>query len=148
MRVILLSDLLHCGRQGEEIDVKPGFARNYLFPQQLALEATPANRVLFKQRRKEVDARQTRERDEAARIAEQLTGLALRIEKRVSATQTLYGSVTATEVAELLKEKGFTVDRRRIDLLGGIKTVGEHLVRIDFHPDVAAEVTVTVVAAE
>ena len=68
--------------------------------------------------------------------------------KRVGETDTLYGSVTSTEVAELLEKKGVTVDRRRIDLEGGIKTLGDHEVRIELHPDVVATVTVTVVREE
>lgn len=148
MRVILMHDVLHTGKRGDIVNVKPGYARNYLVPQGLALEATGGNLKYFAQQKTKIDARHAKEREAAAEVAAQLAGVRLRIAKRVGETETLYGSVTATEVALLLEEKGISVDRRRIDLEGGIKTLGEHPVRIELHPDVVAEVTVTVEAEE
>jgi large subunit ribosomal protein L9 len=148
MRVILLTDLRHAGKRGQEVEVKPGHARNYLIPQRMAVEATEGNRKWFEQQRKKIDAHLAKERDEAAALAAQLAGTRVKIAKRVGETQTLYGSVTATEVAEALEAKGVTVDRRKLDLGGGIKTLGEHTVTIDLHHDVTAEVTVEVVAEE
>lgn len=148
MKVILLSDQRHVGKRGEVIEVKPGFGRNYLVPQGLALEATPANIKYFEQQRAKIDARHAQERDAAAQIAAKMEGLRLEIPKRVGETGTLYGSVTAGDVAEVLEKKGFTVDRRDIDLEGGIKTLGDHPVRIGLHSEVVAEVTVSVVPAE
>ncbi|MFY9821311.1 MAG: 50S ribosomal protein L9 [Thermoanaerobaculia bacterium] len=148
MRVILLSDQRHLGKRGEVVDVKPGFGRNYLVPQGIALEASHANIKYFEQQRTKIDAQHAKERDAAAEIGAKLSGLRLEVPKRVGETGTLYGSVTAGDVAELLEKKGFTVDRRRIDLEGGIKSLGEHPVRIELHPEVVAEVTVSVVAAE
>lgn len=148
MRVILMQDVLHTGKRGEIVNVKPGYARNYLVPQGLALEATDGNLKYFAQQKTKIDARHAKERDAAAEIAAQLAGIRLTIAKRVGESETLYGSVTATEVAELLEAKGVTVDRRRIDLEGGIKTLGEHPVRIELHPEIVAEVTVIVEAEE
>jgi len=148
MKVILLSDLRHQGKRGQVVDVKSGFARNFLLPQGLALIATPGNLKYFEQQRKKIDAKHARERDAAAAIAARLAGLKLSVAKRVGETQTLYGSVTATEVAEMLQAKGFEIDRRHIDLEGGIKTLGDHPVRIELHPEVIAEVVVTVVPEE
>jgi len=148
LRVILLSDQRHLGKRGEVVDVKPGFGRNYLVPQGIALEASHANIKYFEQQRGKIDAQHAKERDAAAEIAAKLSGLRLEIPKRVGDTGTLYGSVTAGDVAELLEKKGVVVDRRRIDLEGGIKSLGEHPVRIELHPEVVAEVTVAVVAAE
>lgn len=148
MRVILMRDVLHAGKRGEIIDVKPGHARNYLIPQGMALEATPGNQKYFEQQKKKIDARHARERNAALEIAAELDGLRLEVAKRVGESETLYGSVTATEVAELLEQKGVQVDKRRIDLEGGIKTLGEHPVRIALHPEVIAEVMVNVVAEE
>ena len=148
MRVILLSDQRHLGKRGEVVDVKPGFGRNYLVPQGIALEASKANIKYFEQQRTKIDAEHAKERDAAAEIAARLTGLRLEVPKRVGETGTLYGSVTAGDVAELLEKKGFTVDRRRIDLEGGVKSLGDHSVRIELHPEVVAEVTVAVVAEE
>lgn len=148
MRVILMQDVLHTGKRGEVIDIKPGYARNYLIPQGLALQATPGNLEFFEQQRGKIDARHAKEREAAAQIAGVMAGIRLSIAKRVGESETLYGSVSATEVAEMLEQKGVTVDRRRIDLEGGIKTLGDHQVRVELHPEVVAEVTVTVTAEE
>lgn len=148
MRVILMQDVLHTGKRGEVIDVKPGHARNYLIPQGMALPATAGNMKYFEQQRTKIDAQHAKEREAAAEIAAQIAGTRLTVAKRVGESETLYGSVTATEVAELLEGKGISVDRRRIDLEGGIKSLGDHEVRIELHPEVVAEVTVTVVAEE
>ncbi|MEE9562818.1 MAG: 50S ribosomal protein L9 [Thermoanaerobaculia bacterium] len=148
MRVILMQDVLHTGQRGDVVDVKPGLARNYLIPQGLALEATPGNQKYFEQHKKKIDASHARAREEAAEMAAGINGVHLKIAKRVGESETLYGSVTATEIAHLLEAKGITVDRRRIDLEGGIKTLGEHPVRIELHPEVVAEVIVTVVSEE
>jgi len=148
VKVILLSDQRHLGRRGETVEVKPGYGRNFLLPQGIALEATAGNQKLFEQQRKKIDAAHAKERDEAAQFAERLSGLQITIPKRVGETGTLYGSVTAGDVAEALEAKGITVDRRRIDLEGGIKTLGDHPVRVDLHSDVTAEITVSVVPEE
>jgi len=148
VRVILLSDQRHLGKRGQVVDVKPGFGRNYLVPQGLALEASHANVKYFEQQRAKFDAQHAKERDVAAEIAKNMEGLRVEIPKRVGETGTLYGSVTAGDVAEAVEKKGFVVDRRRIDLEGGIKTLGDHPVRIELHPEVIAEVTVVVTAEE
>ena len=148
MRVILMQDVLHTGKRGEIVDVKPGHARNYLIPQGLALEATPGNQKVFEQQKKKIDARHAEEREAAEELATQINGIHLEIAKRVGESETLYGSVTATEVAHLLEAKGVVIDRRRIDLEGGIKTLGDHPVRIELHPEVVAEFNLTVVSEE
>jgi large subunit ribosomal protein L9 len=148
VEVILLKDQRHLGTRGEVVNVKLGFARNYLLPQGIALEATPGNMKYFDQVKTKIDLEHAREREVAQAIADKLNGLRLEVAKRVGETETLYGSVTATEVAELLAAKGFEVDRRRLDLEGGIKTLGDHEVRIDLHGEVEATITVAVVAEE
>ena len=148
MKVILLSDQRHLGQRGQVVEVKPGYGRNYLVPQGLALEATHANLVYFEQQRAKFDARHAKEREAAQAAASRFAGLRLEVPKRVGETETLYGSVTAGDIAELLAAKGLTVDRRHIDLEGGIKTLGEHPVRIELHPEVIAEITVAVVREE
>ena len=148
MKVILLSDQRHLGKRGETVEVKPGFGRNYLLPQGLALEATQANQKQFEQRRTKIDAAHAKERGAAEEVKARLEGLRIEIPKRVGERDTLYGSVTAGDIAEALAAKGVTVDRRRIDLEGGIKSLGDHTVRVDLHHDVHAEVTVAVVREE
>lgn len=146
MKVILLKDLRHAGRRGDEVNVKPGYARNYLLPKKLAATATDANRKWFEQQRKKIDARHAEERQAASELAAEIAGIKLEIKKRAGETETLYGSVTPVEIVEALEAKGVTVDRRSVDLAGGIKTLGEHAVRIDLHPEVVAELMVQVVA--
>lgn len=148
MRVILMQDLLHTGKRGAVVDVKPGYARNYLLPRGLALEATAGNIKLFEQQRKKIEARHVKRRDEAAEVAAQLAGVRVEIAKRAGETGVLYGSVTAAEIVEALAGKGVEVDRRSIDLEGGIKALGDHHVRVELHSEVIAEVMVTVVPEE
>ena len=148
MKVILLSDQRHLGKRGETVEVKPGFGRNFLLPQGLALEATSANQKLVEHRRAKIEAAHDKERGAAEEIKARLEGLRIEIPKRVGEKDTLYGSVTAGDVAAALAAKGFVVDRRRIDLEGGIKSLGDHTVRVDLHPEVLAEVIVAVTREE
>ena len=148
MELILLSDQRNLGRRGEVVKVKPGYARNFLLPQGLALEATPANIKYFAEQRKKIDARHNKERDVAAEVAARIAEIKLTITKKVGETQTLYGSVTATDIAEALAAKGVQVDRRKIEVHGGIKALGDHKVAIDLHPEVVAELVVSVVPEE
>jgi large subunit ribosomal protein L9 len=148
MRVILLNDLQAKGKRGQEVDVKPGFGRNYLLPQGLAVEANDANRKWFESQRKKIDARVAQEREEAVQAASVIAGNRIEIHKRVGETGTLYGSVTAHEIADALAAKGIQIDRRKIDLGAGIKAIGDHRVPIHLHPDVSAELLVTVLPEE
>lgn len=148
MQVILMHDVLHVGKRGDIVKVKPGYARNYLVPQRLALEATPGNIKTFESARVKIEAQHAQEREAALEVASRLMGLTVTLAKRVTEADTLYGSVTAAEVVEALNHKGVTVDRPQIDLEGGIKTIGQHPVKIELHSEVIAEVTVEVVAAE
>lgn len=148
MKVILLADLRATGKRGEVVNVKPGFARNYLLPNQLAMIANDGNVKVFAQQRKKIEAVHAKERAGALEVAKAIANVKLKIAKRVGETQTLYGSVTSSDIAELLAKKGIEIDRRRIDVEGGIKSLGDHKVRIDLHHDVVAELDVTVVAED
>ena len=148
MKVILLSDLRHRGRRGQVVDVRNGYARNFLLPQGLALEATPGNVKVFEQEKKKIEARHVVARDAAAAVAAQIAEVKLSLRKRAQESGALYGSVTATEIVEALARKGVEIDRRQVDLAGGIKSVGEHVVRVDLHSEVVAELSVTVAAEE
>ncbi len=145
MKVILMGDVRHTGRRGEVVNVKPGYARNYLVPRGMALAATPGNLKYFEQQKRKIEVKHEKERDTATARATEISAVEVDIAKRVGESGTLYGSVTAGEIAEALEAKGVTVDKRRIDLGGGIKTVGEHVVRIDLHTEVEAEIKVHVV---
>jgi large subunit ribosomal protein L9 len=148
MKVILLSDLRHRGRRGQVVEVKPGYARNFLLPQGLALEATPGNLKYFDHQKKKIEARHESERQSAADVAGRIAGAQIKLRKRATESGALYGSVTAGEVVEALGAKGVEIDRRQVDLAGGIKTLGDHVVRIDLHSEVIAELAVTVEAEE
>ncbi|KAB2964408.1 MAG: 50S ribosomal protein L9 [Thermoanaerobaculia bacterium] len=148
MKVILLSDLRHRGRRGQVVDVKPGYARNFLLPQGIALEATPGNLKYFDHQKKKIEARHESEREVAAGVAAAISALRLSLRKRAMENGSLYGSVTAGEVVDMLAAQGIEIDRRQVDLGGGIKALGEHVVRIDLHSEVVAELPVTVEAEE
>lgn len=148
MRVILLADLRHRGRRGQVVDVKPGYARNFLLPQGLALEATAGNLKVFEHERKKIEARHAAERQSAAEVAAAIAGVRIALRKRAMETGALYGSVSASEIVEALARQQIEIDRRQVDLAGGIKTLGDHVVRIDLHSEVVAEVAVTVEAEE
>lgn len=151
MQIILLEDTRNLGERGEQVKVKPGYARNYLIPQGIALEATAGNLAYFAQQKRKIDLRHTKILAEAQTLSAEMAQLDIRIAKRVGDKETLYGSVTTAEVAERLEQKGFKVDKRRIDLgveTTGIKTLGEHTVRVDLHPEVKAEVVINVVSEE
>lgn len=145
MQVILMQDVRHTGRRGDIIKVKPGYARNYLLPQGMALEVNPGNLKYFEQQKKQIELKHQKTRDEAEARAAEMSDVEVEIAKRVGESETLYGSVTASEIADALEAKGVSVDRRRIDMVGGIKTLGEHIVRIELYSDVTAEVKVQVV---
>lgn len=148
MKVILMSDLRARGRRGQVVEVKPGFARNFLLPQGLAMAATPGNLKRFEHERKKIDARHDAARDAAAAIGARIGEVRLTLAKRAQENGTLYGSVTPGEIVSALAERGIEVDRRQIDLAGGIKSVGDHVVRIDLHAEVVAELAVAITAAE
>lgn len=148
MEIILLKDRRALGKRGDVVDVKPGFARNYLLPQGLALEATSSNLKAFEQQRAQIEVEATRELEAAQELAARLDGVRIVVRKRASDAETLYGSVTAGEIAEALAETGIEVDKRRIDLEGGIKTVGDHHVLVHLYSEVSAELVVTVLAEE
>ena len=148
MKVILMQDVRHTGHRGEVVKVKPGFARNFLVPQGMALEATPGNLKFFEQQKQKIEIKHEKQRDTAAARAAEMSGVEIEIAKRVGESGTLYGSVTPSEIAEALEAKGITVDKRRLDLGGGIKAVGEHAVTIELYSDVTAEIKVHVVAEQ
>lgn len=148
MELILLQDVRELGQRGDIVDVKPGYARNYLIPQGLGLRATKANVDYFSQQKEKFDELHAQEREVAMKVAGELAGVSVTLAKRSIDGEALYGSVLASELAEALEEQGIEIDAKDIDLEGGIKTVGDHPVRIDLHPEVIAELKVTIVAEE
>ena len=143
-RVILISDVHQVGRRGDVIDTKPGYARNFLIPQGLAVRAHPGAEKWFEQQRGKIEAHNEEQISEAAVVAARLDGAVVSLSKRAGENETLYGSVTANDITDGLVEQGFEVDRRHVDLGGGIKTLGEHEVKIALHAEVIALIKVEV----
>ena len=146
IEVILREDIKTLGRAGEMVRVKPGYARNYLLPQGLAYEATEGNRKRIAAETRVRAAKDQAERTEAERMAGTLSGLTLTLKGKAGEEGKLFGSITAQDIAEELGRQGHTVDRRRIELEHPIKTTGTHAVSLRLHPEVHAELRVSVVA--
>lgn len=149
MEVILLEDTRHLGKRGEVVKVKPGFARNFLLPNGVALEANKGNLAYFEQQRRKIDAAHAKKLEEAQEQANAISEINITIRKRVGDRDTLYGSVTANDIVDALAERGVTVEKRQLDLgAPTLKTVGDHTVKIDLHADVDAQVVVSIAPAE
>jgi large subunit ribosomal protein L9 len=136
------------GERGDVVNVAPGYARNYLFPKEYALPATPGNMKVLEQRRRIWEARETKDIAAAKEFAAQLEAVSLSVAKKSGEGDTLYGSVTNSEIAELLHAKGMEVDRRKIVIDDPIKTLGSFTVHVKLHKSVIADVAVSVVAEE
>ena len=145
MDVILRDHVDNLGKRGDVVKVADGFARNYLLPRKLALPATDANRQWIARERKIAEARESEERVAAEALADRLAALELHVGRKVGDNDTLYGSVTNADIAELLKEKGFDLDRRKILLPDPIRALGETHVPVKLHRDVTAQLKITVV---
>ncbi|MDQ7820621.1 MAG: 50S ribosomal protein L9 [Armatimonadota bacterium] len=147
MKVVLLADVRGLGRAGDVVEVKDGYARNYLLPRGLAAEAT-AGRVRAMQDRQQARARrQEREQEQAARLAEALKGTVVEVRARAGEGGRLFGSVTAADIAEALAARGFDVSKRQVELEEPIKAAGVYTVPVRIAPGVVARVEVNVLAA-
>lgn len=144
MKVILADDVRGLGHRGDTVTVKPGYARNYLFPQALAYEANEANMRRLSEEKKTYDEKMLHEKTGAEAIAKQIEGMTVVVTKKAGEGDVLYGSVTPSEIADALAGRGIQVDRRRIELAEPIKRLGEHRVHIRLHRDVATELVVDV----
>jgi large subunit ribosomal protein L9 len=142
--VLLREDIDHLGARGEIVRVKSGYARNYLLPRKLAVEATASNVKQIEQERAALLKREARERSTAEAQAEQLRHLRLTFERRAGEHGILYGSVTSMDITEALKERGYEIDRRRVHLREAIKETGEFTVNLRLHREVNVEIPVIV----
>ena len=145
MEVILREHVDNLGRRGEIVKVADGYARNYLLPRKLALPATEGNKKHVERERKIMETREAEEKSQAEAIASRLAMIDITIARRVGETEQLYGSVTAADISEFLKTKGFDIDRRKLILPEAIKTLGEHDVPLKLHREVTAPLKVKVV---
>jgi len=145
MEVILRDHVEKLGQRGEIVKVSDGYARNYLLPRKLALPATEGNKKHVARERKIMETREAEEKSQAQAVASRLSTIDITIARRVGETEQLYGSVTAGDIAEFLKTKGFEIDRRKLILPEAIKTIGEHDVPLKLHREVTAPLKVKVV---
>ncbi len=145
MKVILIDEIRGLGTRGDVVNVKDGYARNYLLPKNLAREATPGNLKAIEQERKKWALLAQKEKEVAAKAAEVVKGTKVVVRKRVGENGQLFGSVTANEIADALNAKGLEVDKRRIELAHPIKSLGTHDVEVRLHRDVSAQIQVEVV---
>ena len=145
VQVILREPVDNLGRRGDVVKVATGYARNYLLPRKLALPVTEANRRQVARERVVADARDEEEKQTAAAFAGRLSQAVCVIARRVGETDTLFGSVTSSDVATCLAEQSMEVDRRKIQLDEPLKKLGDHIVPIKVHREVTAEVTIRIV---
>jgi len=144
IEVILREDIKTLGRAGEMVRVKPGYARNYLLPQGLAYEATEGNKKRIAAETRVRTARSQAERDQAEREAATLRDVTVSLTSKAGEEGKLFGSITSQDIADALARQGHTVERRRIELEHPIKTTGVHTVTVRLHPEVHAELRVSV----
>ncbi len=145
MQVILRTDIEGLGKLGDVVRVKPGYARNYLLPRNLAMEATPGNLKEFENQRRKLQEKLDKDRFDAERLAEQLQDLEVRIPVRVGEGDKLYGSVTTAMIASALAEQGFDLDKKKIELDKPVRALGEFSVPVKVYPEVRPEIKVVVV---
>ena len=144
VELILLQRVEKLGQMGDTVKVRPGFARNYLLPQKKALRANKQNLERFEQERVQLEAQNLKRREEAERVAERVGGLSVVIIRQAGESGSLYGSVSARDVAIATTEAGLTVTRQQVVLEHPIKTLGLSQVRVTLHPEVVIPVTVNV----
>ena len=148
MEVILLERIETLGQMGDVVKVKPGYARNYLLPQKKALRATEDNRREFEEKRVQLKADNLDRRQDAEKVGAKLDGLSVTLIRQAGEAGQLYGSVRSHDIADCVKEAGFDIDRRQVQLSYPIKTLGVHEVRIDLHPEVTVSVAANVARSE
>src|SRR5262249_43347790 len=144
MDVLLCEDVEKLGNRGQVVRVRAGYGRNYLLPRRLAIEASAGNKRMIDEQRRVLAKREERERVSAQSEAEKLNGLELRFERRVGEHGQLYGSVTAIDIEKALKERGITIEPRRISLRDHIKEGGDFDVPVKLHRDVTPVMKVVV----
>ncbi|MEO0542873.1 MAG: 50S ribosomal protein L9 [Pseudomonadota bacterium] len=144
MKVILLERIGKLGTIGDEVNVKDGFARNFLLPQGKALRANNQNRARFEAERAQIEERNAERKGAADEIAAGLGGKDFIVVRSAGETGQLYGSVSTRDIAEFLVAEGFQVARNQVDLKSPIKTIGLHTVDIVLHPEVVTQVTLNV----
>ena len=148
MQVILLERIGSLGQMGDIVNVKNGYARNFLLPQGKALRATDTNRAEFEKQRVQLEARNLELKKEAESVGEKLDGQQFVVIRQAGDTGQLYGSVSPRDISSAVTEGGISIDRRQIELQQPIKALGVHTVQITLHPEITVEITVNVARSD
>lgn len=144
MDIILLERVENLGQMGDVVHVRPGYARNYLFPQKKAVRATSDNKKRFDQQRSQLEATNLERRSEAEAVAVKLEGLTVSLIRQAGESGQLYGSVSARDIADGATAAGFTIGRGQVRLDQPIKALGMHTVGVSLHPEVSVKIKVNV----
>ena len=147
IQLIMLEDVENLGLAGEEVQVAPGYARNYLLPRGLAAKATPGTLRLLAARKEKIEAKRAAERAAAAEVANKIAALNLEIPRQAAADDQLFGSVTPRIIAERLNAEGFSVEYTKVQIDTPIKTIGDFTVVVKIYHDIKAELKLTIVRA-
>jgi large subunit ribosomal protein L9 len=145
MEVILKEDLTGLGYKNDIVNVKPGYARNYLIPRGIAIMATESNRKVLAENLKQAAHKAEKIKTEALNLAEKIGSLVLEIPAKVGESGKIFGAVTTTQISEALKAKGFDIDRKKIAISGDVKMIGEYKATLDLHREVKHSITFKVV---
>ena len=144
MKVILKEDVQNLGQQGDVVEVKSGYARNYLMPQKLAILFTKQQKKSIEEAQRVEERKLEREKDQLESVLKQVEDLSLSLKMQSEEDSKLFGSVTKLDIVKLLEENGITIDKKYIDLSSPIKTLGEHKVNIVFTKEMSASFTLVV----
>jgi large subunit ribosomal protein L9 len=145
MKVILKNDLETLGKTGDVVDVKRGYARNFLIPKGKAIEATNSNLKIFKEENKRNEVKSYRDKKDAVELADRLSKISVTAAVQVGEEDKVFGSVTSQNIADLLKENGFEIDRRKIVLDEPLKALGVYDIPIKLHTEVEAKIKLWIV---
>jgi len=148
MQVILLERVENLGKMGDVVNVRPGYARNFLLPRQKALRATKENVVFFEAQKKTLEGENLKKKAEAEKLAGKVDGITAAIIRQASEAGQLYGSVTARDIADAVAAKGFKVDRTQVTLDRNYKLLGLYPVKLALHPEVTVTVTINIARSE
>ena len=144
MKVILKEDVQNLGQQGDVVEVKSGYARNYLMPQKLAILFTKQQKKSIDEAHRVEERKLEREKDQLESVLKQVEDLSLSLKMQSEEDSKLFGSVTKLNIVKLLEENDITIDKKYVDLSSPIKTLGEHKVNIVFTKEMSANFTLTV----
>lgn len=144
MKVILKEDVQNLGQQGDVVEVKSGYARNYLMPQKLAILFTKQQKKSIDEAQRVEERKLEREKDQLESVLKQVEDISLSLKMQSEEDSKLFGSVTKLDIVKLLEESGITIDKKYVDLSSPIKTLGEHKVNIVFTKEMSASFTLTV----